>query len=127
MTDAALGIPVAQSSVSAAIAQLEAALGVQLLIRHHARGVSPTPAGRQLLDRARALLRGADELERFAADLTHEPSGTLELGRMITLAPLATPRLCQSFHREHPGVTVETVEADHPLDGREVRIVPIAG
>jgi DNA-binding transcriptional LysR family regulator len=112
VTDAALGIPVAQSSVSSAIAQLEAALGVQLLIRHHAQGVSSTPAGRQLLDRARALLRDAEELERSAADLTNELSGTLELGCMITLAPLATPRLCQSFHRDHPGVTVEMVEAD---------------
>ena len=33
VTEAAQNIPVAQSSVSAAIAQLEAALGVQLLIR----------------------------------------------------------------------------------------------
>ena len=56
VTEAALRIPVAQSSVSAAIAQLEAALDVQLLIRHHAQGVSPTPAGRKLLERARELL-----------------------------------------------------------------------
>jgi DNA-binding transcriptional LysR family regulator len=42
VTEAAQNIPVAQSSVSAAIAQLEAALGVQLLIRHHAQGISPT-------------------------------------------------------------------------------------
>ena len=42
VADAALDIPVSQSSVSAAISQLEAALGVQLLIRHHAQGISPT-------------------------------------------------------------------------------------
>ena len=41
--------------MSAAIAQLEAALAVELLIRHHAQGVSPTPAGR----RFRRLLAGA--------------------------------------------------------------------
>jgi DNA-binding transcriptional LysR family regulator len=46
VTEAAQNIPVAQSSVSAAIAQLEAALGVQLLIRHHAQGISPTAEGR---------------------------------------------------------------------------------
>ena len=45
VTDAALNIPVSQSSVSAAISQLEAALGVQLLIRHHAQGISPTAEG----------------------------------------------------------------------------------
>jgi len=110
VTDAALNIPVAQSSVSAAIAQLEAALGVQLLIRHHAQGISPTPAGRQFLVHARALLRDAEQLERFAAELTHELSGTLELGCLVTLAPLVTPRLCQEFQRIHPGVTIEMIE-----------------
>lgn len=114
VTDAALNIPVAQSSVSAAIAQLETALGVQLLIRHHAQGISPTPAGRQFLVRARALLRDADQLERFAAELIEELSGTLELGCLVTLAPLVTPRLCQEFQREHPSVTIEMVEAGQP-------------
>jgi DNA-binding transcriptional LysR family regulator len=112
VTDAALNIPVAQSSVSSAIAQLEAALRVQLLIRHHAQGVSPTPAGRQFLDRARALLRDAEELERLASELTEELTGELDLGCIVPLAPLATPQLCQSFHRENPGVSVEMVEAD---------------
>ena len=83
VTGAAKGIPVAASSVSAALSQLEAAFGVQLLIRYHARGVSPTPAGRQFLERARALLRDADGLERLASELTGELSGTLE--------PLAVP------------------------------------
>ena len=49
VTRAALEIPVAPSSMSAALAQLETVLGVELLVRHHARGVSPTPAGRRLL------------------------------------------------------------------------------
>ncbi|WP_196809298.1 LysR substrate-binding domain-containing protein [Conexibacter woesei] len=111
VTDAAQNIPVAQSSVSAAISQLEAALGVQLLIRHHAQGISPTAEGRQFLARARALLRDADELERFASELTAELSGTLHLGCLVTLAPLVTPRLGQSFREQHPEVSVDLVEA----------------
>jgi DNA-binding transcriptional LysR family regulator len=111
VTDAALNIPVAQSSVSAAIAQLESALGVQLLIRHHAQGISPTAEGRQFLTRARALLRDADELERFASELTAELSGTLHLGCLVTLAPLITPRLGQGFRELHPAVSLEMVEA----------------
>jgi DNA-binding transcriptional LysR family regulator len=110
VTEAALNIPVAQSSVSAAIAQLEAALSVQLFIRHHAQGVSPTPAGRQFLVRARALLREADELERFASELTDELSGTLDLGCLVTLAPLVTPRLVQVFRRGHPAVAIDMIE-----------------
>ncbi len=111
VTKAAQDVPVAPSSVSAALSQLEAVLGVQLLIRHHARGVSPTPAGRQFLARARALLRDADELERFASELTGELSGTLELGCFVTLAPLIAPRLCQGFEQAHTGVSVELVES----------------
>jgi DNA-binding transcriptional LysR family regulator len=111
VTEAAQSIPVSQSSVSAAIAQLEAALGVQLFIRHHAQGVSPTPQGRQFLVRARALLREAGELERFASELTFELGGVLELGCLVTLAPMVTPRLCQSFREAHPAVAVELVEA----------------
>lgn len=111
VTEAAQGIPVAQSSVSSAVAQLEAALGVQLLIRHHAQGISPTPAGRRFLARARSLLREADDMERFAYELTHAFSGRLELGCLITLAPLVAPRLCRGFREAHPEVTVELAEA----------------
>jgi DNA-binding transcriptional LysR family regulator len=111
VTEAAQNIPVAQSSVSAAIAQLEAALGVQLLIRHHAQGISPTAEGRQFLERARELLRNADELERFASELTGELSGTLHLGCLVTVAPLMMPRLGKGFRERHPAVALEMVEA----------------
>ncbi len=111
VTEAAQNIPVAQSSVSAAIAQLEAALGVQLLIRHHAQGISPTAEGRLFIERARLLLRNADELERFAAELTAELSGTLHLGCLVTVAPLMMPRLGKGFRELHPAVALEMVEA----------------
>ena len=111
ITEAAQTIPVAQSSVSLAVAQLEAALGVQLLIRHHAQGVSPSPAGRRFLVRARSLLREAEEMERFASELTDAISGPLEIGCLITLAPLVPPRLCRSFRERHPEVSIELVEA----------------
>lgn len=111
ITEAALTIPVAQSSVSSAVAQLEAALGVQLFVRHHAQGISLTPEGRQFVERARALLREADELERFASDLTAEVKGTLNLGCLVTLAPLVAPQLCKRFRDRHPAVNVEMTEA----------------
>ena len=119
VTEAALGIPVSQSSVSAAVAQLEAAVGVPLLIRHHAQGVSPTPAGRRFLEQAQRLLDAADRLDRLASDLTEEISGRLDLGCLVTLAPLVTPRLCHEFRVRHPGVTIGVVETgqDALLDG----------
>jgi DNA-binding transcriptional LysR family regulator len=112
VTRAAQEIPVAPSSVSAALAQLESVLGVDLLVRHHARGVSPTPAGRRFLARARAVLHDADELERFASELTGELAGTLEVGCFVPLAPLIAPRLCQTFEAAHEGVDVLLVEGE---------------
>ncbi len=111
VTEAAQNIPVAQSSVSAAIRQLEVALGVQLLIRHHAQGISTTPAGQRFLLRARALLREAEELERFASELTENLSGTLALGCLVTLAPLVTPQLCHTFGQRNPDVSTELLTA----------------
>jgi DNA-binding transcriptional LysR family regulator len=111
VTEAALRIPVAQSSVSAAIAQLEVALDIQLFIRHHAQGVSPTTAGREFLARARDLLRQATELERFASELTHDLSGPLELGCLVPIAPVIAPALCRTFLEEHPAVSLALVEA----------------
>jgi DNA-binding transcriptional LysR family regulator len=119
VTEAALSIPVSQSSVSAAIAQLEEAVGVQLMIRHHAQGVSPTPAGRRFLEEARSLLREADRIERFVTELTDEISGPLDLGCLLTLAPLVIPELCSEFRAQHPAVTISVVEGaqDELLEG----------
>jgi DNA-binding transcriptional LysR family regulator len=111
ITEAALNIPVAQSSVSSAIAQLEAALGVQLFIRHHAQGITPTAEGRQFAERARALLREADGLERFASDLAAELGGTLNLGCLVPLAPLVAPHLAKGFCDRHAAVTMEMMES----------------
>jgi DNA-binding transcriptional LysR family regulator len=111
ITVAAREIPVSQSSVSAAISQLEVSLGVQLLIRHHAQGVSTTPAGRRFLDRARALTLEADRLERFAGELSDALSGPLEIGCFVPVATMVAPRLCQEFQSHHPGVNVRFVEA----------------
>ena len=56
---AAARLNVSQPSISTAIAKLEDSLGVQLFMRHHAAGISLTPAGTRLMDEARNLLERA--------------------------------------------------------------------
>jgi len=101
---------ISQSAASSAIAQLERALGAQLLVRPHAHGVTPTPAGRQLLHRARTVLREAESLERLSDELTEAVAGKLDLGSLVTLAPIVVPGLCRSFQMRHPEATFRMVE-----------------
>jgi DNA-binding transcriptional LysR family regulator len=97
---------ISQSAVSAALAELERSLGVQLLIRHHAHGVVPTPAGRQLLIHARNLLQQAGELDRLASELTEDVAGRIALGCLVTLAPIVTPGLCREFKDTYPNADI---------------------
>jgi DNA-binding transcriptional LysR family regulator len=111
VTRAAQGAHSSQPTVSAAIAKLERALGVQLFVRHHAQGLSLTPEGRRFLGEAKALLRHASDVERFATALNDEVSGTLDLGCLVTLAPLVAPSLVRGFCDRNLRVAVELVEA----------------
>jgi DNA-binding transcriptional LysR family regulator len=99
-----------QPTVSAAIARVERSLGVQLFIRHHAQGLSVTPAGREFVREAGSLLRHASEVEGLARALNAEVTGPLGVGCLVTLAPLIGPRLCQSFERQHPRAAIELFE-----------------
>ena len=88
ITFAAEKVNISQPSVSAAIAHLEAEFGVQLFIRHHAQGLSLTPAGQRFLLEARSLLAHADDLQQSARGLADELSGELDVGCFITFALL---------------------------------------
>lgn len=110
VTGAAQRESISQSAVSAALAELERELGLQLLIRHHAHGVAPTPAGRQLLVRARGLLHQAADLDRLALEISDEVAGRIALGCLVTLAPIITPKLCREFRQRHPHVEIELRE-----------------
>lgn len=109
---AARRLNVSQPSVSAAIAQLEADIGVQLFIRHHARGITPTAAGERLLAEARGLLSHAEDFAAQAQSLGAAPRGHISIGCFVTLAPRCLPPLLSAFAREHPGITVSLEEGD---------------
>ncbi|MFY4722670.1 LysR family transcriptional regulator [Streptomyces sp. LaBMicrA B280] len=110
MTGAARRLFVSQGAVSVAIAQLERQIGVQLLLRSKAKGLTLTDAGRRLLPDARALLARADELQAGMRDLGHAPSGRLVIGCFTTIAPFLLPRVLEEFQATHPRVTLDFVE-----------------
>ncbi len=101
---------VAQPSVSWAILKMEELLDLELFVRQHAKGVSLTAAGHQLLPQARTLLRMAEELEAMARVQGHELVGTLTVGCYSTLAPAYMPRIIAEFARQHPNVQLQIQE-----------------
>jgi DNA-binding transcriptional LysR family regulator len=112
---AARKIAVSPPSISAAIAHLEKELGLQLFIRHHAQGLSLTASGRQMLREAKALLAQADALHASARDLTEQARGPLNVGCLVTLAPIVLPELCHGFRQRFSSVLVSTHEGDQEL------------
>ena len=103
---------VSQPSVSAAIAHLEDVFGVQLFIRHHAQGLSLTPAGTPLCAAARGLLTHAEALSQDAAGLAEGLSGELDVGCFVTFAPFVLPGLLRVLAGEHPAIRVRPHEDD---------------
>ena len=118
-TDAAKHMNVSQSSISAAIAQFEADCGVQLFVRHHAKGVSTTRAGARIVAEARMLLTHARNFGQNARAMADEVRGEIAVGCFWTIATHFMPTLLSTFAESHPGVTVGLDEGDHQqiLDG----------
>ncbi len=110
-TAAAKMVHISQPSISTALAELEACFGVQLFVRHHASGLSLTQAGQEMLGKARALLKNAEELQEAARDIDVGVSGNIALGCMTSLAPPLLPGLISRFMQAHTGITFRIQEA----------------
>jgi len=99
-----------QSSMSAALTELEAALGVRLFIRRRGKGLELTNTGRELLPEARRLVRAAEEFSGTAGVLQDGLTGRLVIGCFGTVAPVLLPPLLAGFQRLHPDVEVDFLE-----------------
>lgn len=109
---AAQQVNVSPPSISAGVSHLEEELGVQLFVRHHAQGLTPTLAGRKLLEHARMVLREAAALRDLARELSGSIRWPLAIGCMTTFAHAVLPALRRSFADEYPEVRISQVEAD---------------
>jgi DNA-binding transcriptional LysR family regulator len=112
MTTASRSMRVAQSAISSAVAALEHSLGLQLFVRHHARGLTLTADGEVFLREARNLLTQAADLASSAADIGSVPSGRVSIGCFTTLAPFHLPRLLSDLAVECPALDVDVVEGE---------------
>jgi LysR family transcriptional regulator, hydrogen peroxide-inducible genes activator len=100
---------VSQPSLSAQLAQLEAALSVRLFERDKKR-VMPTQAGKALIERAQRLVLDADELVLAARRAADPLTGTLTLGVIPTIAPYLLPSITPALRKAFPKLGVAWIE-----------------
>src|SRR5690606_11484800 len=112
VTKAARMLNISQPSISAAISEMEARLGLQLFVRFHARGIKLPSAGQLVIGEARLLLKQSQDFYRRAHELGTELRGEITVGCFETLAARYMPSLLKRFSSQHPGITVNLIERD---------------
>ncbi|MGW7362774.1 LysR family transcriptional regulator [Streptomyces sp. NPDC054841] len=116
ISETATRLHASQSAVSAAIQRLERHLGSQLLLRQHARGVTPTRDGLLLLRDARKILRLAHNLKDRSSRLRGESAGCLDVGSCCTITPFLIPKTLARLGESHPGLRVNVHDTRAPGD-----------
>lgn len=96
---------VSQPSLSVQLAQLEELIGVRLFERDR-RHVLPTAAGRDVIDRARLILREADGLLGAAQRASDPLAGTLRIGVIPTISPYLLPLVTPALRAAYPRLSV---------------------
>ncbi len=92
---------VTQSTLSAGLRELESLIGVTLVERTR-RVVRFTPLGQKITDKARRILREAEELADIARAAGKPLAGELRMGVIPTIAPFLLPKLLPRLRREWP-------------------------
>lgn len=100
---AAAACGVSQPSLSAQVAQLEDAIGVQVFERGP-RGVRVTAAGALIVDRARQVFLAARDLEDTARQHGDPFQGTLRLGVIPTVCPYLLPDIAGPLKARLPNL-----------------------
>lgn len=121
ITVAAAKLRVTQSTLSAAISQLEKDIGAKLFIRIPRKGVQLTAAGRRLLSGSVRLLEEAEQLATVVHGEQMELKGELNVGLFAPIAPFIGPIVLREFEKKHPQVHVNYVEGDQAALVRAVK------
>ena len=103
------------SSVSRAIAALEAELDIRLLQRT-TRQLSPTEAGMAYFERIEPLIIEIQQATAIATDIAGQPQGTLRLTTSVSFGLKCIVPLLPEFEQLYPELTVDLLLTDTVVD-----------
>ena len=92
---------VSQPTLSTQVKKLERELGVELIERTP-RQIMLTAVGESIVERARVVLREADNIREVARRATDPEAGSLRVGLFPTLAPYLLPHVVPELHERFP-------------------------
>jgi len=104
---------VTQSTLSAGLRELESLIGITLVERTR-RVVRFTPLGLRIADKARRVLREAEELGDMARAAGKPLSGELRMGVIPTIAPFLLPRILPQLRAAWPELKLYLREETTP-------------
>jgi DNA-binding transcriptional LysR family regulator len=113
--DGARAGAVSASALSEAVRRLEAQLGVRLLHRT-TRSVTPTEAGRRLLERLGPALTEVEAALDIVNGFRDRPAGTLRLNVPVSAARLVLPAIVPGFLAAYPEIRMEVMAEDSFID-----------
>jgi DNA-binding transcriptional LysR family regulator len=115
-TAAAAVLEISQSSLSHAIADLEAELGVSLLVRGR-RGARLTEVGSRAVMHARQAIAAVESIRGEAASARGMLCGRLRIGSIPSAGVALLPKVVAHLSRQHPGI--EVVLLEEPSQGMQ--------
>jgi DNA-binding transcriptional LysR family regulator len=105
-TRAAEHLGTQKTYLSRVVTNLEEKLGARLLERT-TRSLSLTEIGREIFERAVAILGAVEETERVAQKMLSEPRGTLRMTCGVEFGMIAVSRWITEYMEQYPQVSVE--------------------
>ena len=96
-----------QPGISKQLKLLEQELKVQLFTRKGKSLAAITPAGRDVIARARKIMHEVQNIRSLASDLSGEEEGTLSIATTHTQARYVLPEIIRTFRQRYPKVNLE--------------------
>ena len=111
---AAAKVHVTQTAITAAIKELESALGLALFHRHHASGVSLTVDGQKFLSHAHTITAAVNSAIHDPGLIRQNVQGRVRLGATHSMLGAYLVPAIARFMAAYPQVDLEVVELERP-------------